>query len=80
MKRSKLPFMKMDTMTGRYFTVHSQKPERVVKGLRKRFRDMRFTPQIGTFKVLAMYRDSGKEVDDKRAGEIENFIEKTQEV
>lgn len=78
-KTGGLPPMRMDTMTGRYFTVTSAKPHRVVALLRKRFRDMRFTPQAGTFKVLATYVDKNTGVSDDRAREIQEFIEKVQE-
>lgn len=78
MTKRGLPFMRMDTMSGRYFIVQSQNPERVVRKLRQRFKDMRFTPQEGTFKVLATYVDKSKEVTDSRAQEIENFIERVQ--
>lgn len=79
MKKKGLPFMRMDVMTGRYFTILSQKPERVVKQLRKRFKDMIFTPQPNSYKVLATYKDKTKEVNEIRAYEIDNFIESIQD-
>lgn len=84
MKRSKLPFMPMGVMTGRYFMVGNRNINTVTRDLRKRFKNMRFTvaksslPGILPDKVLAENKN-GKEVTQEQADKIEHFIEKLKE-
>lgn len=75
----KIPFMPMGVMTGRYFQVGKLNANVVARTLRGRYKDMDFSVVRGLFpgsrdKILAGYKDKGKEVDQDIAENIEMFI------